>query len=493
MQQLIQIHPKDNVAVATAEIAADVKVLGITSREPIPFGHKLALRGIAAGEAVVKYGYPIGRAKRDIAAGEWVHTHNLATALDETPVYRYKETTQADVPSAAPLTFLGYENADGSAGIRNEIWILPTVGCVNKTAERLCSEANRRFASLVGEPVTFAAFPHPYGCSQMGEDETNTQKLLAALACHPNAAGVLLLSLGCENNNLSAFLPFLGDYDPARVKTLVTQDSPDEIAEGMALLEELAVRASRRTRVPIAAGRLVVGYKCGGSDAFSGITANPLCGRLTELLRLQGARAILTEVPEMFGAETVLMQRAVSREVFDEIVNMVEEFKAYYLRNGQVVYENPSPGNKAGGITTLEEKSLGCIQKGGTVPVTAVLDYAKPCESAGLNLLTGPGNDIVSCTNLTASGAHLILFTTGRGTPLGAPVPTLKISTNSALAQKKPGWIDFDAGEVLTGGSLDGAAQDLLAQVLSVASGQSCKNEKNGYREIAIFKNGVTL
>jgi len=493
MPQLIQIHSKDNVAVATAEIAADTAALGVTAREAVPFGHKLALCGIAAGEAVVKYGYPIGRAKRDISAGEWVHTHNLATALDGTPTYLYKEAVQEDIPATAPMTFLGYENADGSVGIRSEIWILPTVGCVNKTAERLCAEANRRFASLPGEPVTFAAFPHPYGCSQMGEDESNTQKLLAALARHPNAAGVLLLSLGCENNNLSAFLPFLGDYDPARVKTLVTQDSLDEIAEGLSILEGLAVRASERKRVPIAAGRLVVGCKCGGSDAFSGITANPLCGRLTELLRLQGARAILTEVPEMFGAETVLMQRAVNKDVFDGIVKMVEDFKAYCIRNNQVVYENPSPGNKAGGITTLEEKSLGCIQKGGTVPVTAVLDYAQPCESAGLNLLTGPGNDIVSCTNLTASGAHLILFTTGRGTPLGAPVPTLKISTNSALAQKKPGWIDFDAGEILNGGSLDGAAQELLAQVLAVASGQPCKNEENGYREIAIFKNGVTL
>lgn len=496
MRLSMQIHPADDVAVALVALDVGIKAENITLKERIPFGHKFALRAIAAGEEVKKYGYAIGKAKQAIQAGEWVHTHNLFTALGEKPT-----AATADIPiqnlapqnetcSPAP-DFMGYENTDGTVGIRNEIWILPTVGCVNKTAERLAQEANRRFGHLCDG---FYAYTHPYGCSQMGEDHTHTQTILASLAHHPNAAGTLLVSLGCENNNLDSFLPLLGVYDRQRIQTIVTQDCADELQEGLACLEQLALRASKRKRVKISASRLVIGYKCGGSDAFSGITANPLCGRLTDLLTACGARAILTEVPEMFGAEQILMTRACNAEIRKKIDSMVQDFKEYYEKNGQVVYENPSPGNKQGGITTLEEKSLGCIQKGGTATVTDVLSYTEACKAPGLNLLTGPGNDIVSCTNLTAAGAHLIVFTTGRGTPLGAPVPTLKVSANSPLAQKKPGWIDYDAGQILVKKSMHEAANELLQLMLATASGEiQTKNEQNGYREIAIFKNGVTL
>ncbi len=491
MQKLIQIHPRDNVAVAAVPLQQGESLAAVTARQEIPFGHKLALRDIAAGEDVIKYGYPIGRALCGIAAGEHVHTHNVETKLSATQHYCYPGATErAEFASGEKIWFDGYEHADGTVGIRNDIWILPTVGCVNKTADQLAAKANNLYATA---ETRFLAFPHPYGCSQMGEDQENTQALLAALARHPNAAGVLLVSLGCENNNLEVFLPLLGDYDTARIRTLVTQQSGDELAQGLAILRELAANAAKRERVRIPAEKLVIGYKCGGSDAFSGITANPLCGRLTDRLCAIGARAILTEVPEMFGAETVLMERAENKAVFDGIVSMVEEFKDYYTHHNQVVYDNPSPGNKAGGITTLEEKSLGCIQKGGTAVVTDVLSYAQPCRMPGLNLLTGPGNDIVSCTNLVASGAHIIVFTTGRGTPLGAPVPTIKLSSNSALAQSKPGWIDYDAGEILAGKTMDEAAGELLTLLLEIASGKHAKNEDNAYQEIAIFKNGVTL
>jgi altronate hydrolase len=492
LEKLIKIHSADNVALAVSPIEANESALGVRALEPVAFGHKIALRDIAKGKAVIKYGYPIGFASRDILAGEWVHTHNLKTGLSKLSEYTYapSQKTQNTEP-AKELFFEGYENEDGSAGIRNEIWVLPLVGCVNQTAEALCAKAQAKFGGLCDGIFSFT---HPYGCSQLGNDHAQTQKILAGLAKHPNAAGVLLLSLGCENNNLASFLPVLGEYNHNRIKTLVTQDCEDELEAGLKIIEELALAASKRKRVKIAASRLVIGYKCGGSDAFSGITANPLCGRLTDSLTQCGGRAIMTEVPEMFGAETILMNRAKNRDVFDDIVTMINGFKQYFFRHGQAVYENPSPGNKEGGITTLEEKSLGCIQKGGTAPVNAVLGCGEPCREAGLNLLTGPGNDIVSCTNLAASGADIILFTTGRGTPLGAPVPTIKIASNSALAKKKANWIDYDAGGILAGKPFDTAAAELLELVLEVAGGKTeTKNEMNGYREIAIFKDGVTL
>lgn len=492
MEKLLKIHPADNTAVALEAVDRGAVACGVTARAPIPFGHKMALTDIPAGAPVTKYGYPIGKASADIRAGDHVHTHNLKTALSGKEEYVYAPAAVAvSEVEQPPLYFEGYEYPDGCVGIRNEVWILPLVGCVNDTARRLAAEAERLFGGLCDG---VSAFPHPYGCSQLGEDHGYTQKILAGLARHPNAAGVLLLGLGCENNTVESFLPLLGEYDQNRVRVLVTQDCGDEMQEGLDILKALVEAASRRKRVRIDAKRLIIGYKCGGSDAFSGITANPLCGRLTDLFTSLGGRAILTEVPEMFGAEQILMNRAVNRGVFDDVVTMINAFKEYYLRHGQEIYENPSPGNKAGGITTLEEKSLGCIQKGGTAPVAAVLDYAQRCTAPGLNLLTGPGNDIVSCTNLTASGAHIIAFTTGRGTPLGAPVPTVKIASHSALAERKAHWIDYDAGGVLAGKSFETAGQELLALLLRVASGQTkTKNELHGYRDIAIFKDGVTL
>jgi len=503
LRRLTRIQPEDTVAVAPTDLEAGEQIEGLILAESIPAGHKVALCDIPAGADVLKYGQPIGRAAKAIRRGEWVHSHNLVTKLETGAAYTYQPILPAEDPHSpkgrtqgSPLQedilyFSGYERGDGRAGVRNEIWVLPTVGCVNKTAERLCAEANRLYG---GGCDGFFAYPHPYGCSQLGEDQANTQKLLAALARHPNAAGVLLLSLGCENNNLKSFLPHLGDYDKDRIRCLVTQESRDELAEGLAILENLAKRAAEQRRLKLPASRLVVGLKCGGSDGFSGLTANPLCGRLADLLTAQGASILLTEVPEMFGAEHLLMQRAQNAAVFADIVRMIEGSKANYTRHGLPVYENPSPGNKAGGITTLEEKSLGCVQKGGLSPVTDVLDYAEGCRKAGLSLLAGPGNDIVSCTNLTAAGAQVVLFTTGRGTPLGAPVPTVKISSNTDIFRKKPDWIDWDAGKLLDGASPEEEAEQLLQYLLQIASGEiQTKNEINGYREIAILKSGVTL
>ena len=441
-------------------------------------GHKYALRDIAKGENIIKYGNPIGHATCDIKKGEHVHTHNVKTNLSDKLTYSYKESVQ-DFPVAdSGKTFMGYVRSNGDVGIRNEIWIINTVGCVNKIAEKLAAKTGAY------------AFVHPFGCSQLGDDQALTQKILRGLVNHPNAAGVLVLGLGCENNNIDLFKTVLGEYDPQRVRFMNCQDENDEIAVGIKIIEELKAYAAQFKPQPVPVSKLRVGLKCGGSDGYSGITGNPLVGRFSDKLISMGGSCVLTEVPEMFGAEHLLMQRAESREIFDKTVDLINDFKDYYTRHNQVVYENPSPGNKKGGITTLEEKSLGCVQKGGKAPVVDVLDYGDILSKNGLSLLNGPGNDIVAITNLTAAGAHIILFTTGRGTPLGAPVPTVKVATNHDLAVRKSDWIDFDSSPVLDGVDLD---EDFFNYVVEVASGKQTKNEENGYREISIFKDGVTL
>ncbi|MBQ9759901.1 MAG: altronate dehydratase [Clostridia bacterium] len=458
----MQIHKLDNV-----EVRAD--------------GHKYALKPIAAGENVIKYGSPIGHATVDIAVGDHVHTHNVKTNLagNLEYTYRYKDYGLARVES--DRTFMGYVRENGDVGIRNEVWIVNTVGCVNKAAEAIAKRTGAK------------CFAHPFGCSQLGGDHHITQLILRGMVNHPNAGGVLVLGLGCENNNIGEFQRVLGEYDERRVRFLNCQDVPDEIEEGVRIVGELQAYADTFKRIPVPIARLRLGLKCGGSDGYSGISANPLVGSLSDRLISYGGSCVLTEVPEMFGAEHLLMERCVSREVFDKTVSLINDFKDYFTRHGQVIYENPSPGNKAGGITTLEEKSLGCVQKGGLSPVVDVLDYGDRLTKNGLSLLNGPGNDIVAVTNLMAAGVHIILFTTGRGTPLGSAVPTVKISTNRALAERKAGWIDFDASPVLDGTPMEVLTDALLEYVLSVASGEETKNEQNGFSEISIFKDGVTL
>ena len=441
-------------------------------------GHKYAICDIAKGENVIKYGNPIGHATEDIKNGSHVHTHNMKTNLSGELTYEFSGDFPPMKRSDSDLTFMGYVRKNGEVGIRNDIWIINTVGCVNKIAKKL--------AELTGA----ISFEHPFGCSQLGGDHATTQKILAGLVHHPNAGGVLVLGLGCENNNIAEFKKALGEYDAERVKFLNAQDFEDEIEEGVRIINELKAYAAGFKREPVSISKLKIGLKCGGSDGLSGITANPLVGRLSDRVIAAGGSCVLTEVPEMFGAEHLLMKRAVSREVFDKTVNLINDFKAYFIAHNQVVYENPSPGNKAGGITTLEEKSLGCVQKGGSAEVVDVLTYGDRLTKNGLSLLNGPGNDIVAVTNLAAAGVHIVLFTTGRGTPLGGAVPTVKISTNKALAEKKHGWIDFDASPTLEGLDL---SDTLLDYILSVAGGEETKNEQNGYREISIFKDGVTL
>jgi altronate hydrolase len=493
---ILHIHPRDNVAVALAALEAghviDVAGRRVTLSTAVPRGHKFALTDIRTGENFLKFGQPIGRATADVPAGAHVHVHNLKTNLEGVQSYTYAPAIEKLPAIDDGATFDGYVRSDGDVGIRNEIWILPTVGCVNEVANAI---RRRALEEELPEGVDgIHVFAHPYGCSQLGGDHENTQKILADLARHPNAGGALLIGLGCENNTMASFRGVLGDVDPARYRFMVAQDASDEIAHGLGLLRELIAHVAAQRRQPVPVSRLRVGLKCGGSDGFSGITANPLVGAFSDLLVARGGTSVLTEVPEMFGAEALFMNRCESQRIFDECVAMINGFKEYFLRYNQVVYENPSPGNKDGGISSLEEKSLGCLQKGGTSAVVDILPYAARLKKPGLNFLTGPGNDIVSCTAMTAAGAHLILFTTGRGTPLGAPVPTLKIATNTDLATRKAGWIDFNAGRLLEGVPMKQLADDLFRHVVEVASGRvQAKNEANGFREIAIFKDGVTL
>jgi altronate hydrolase len=494
MEKIIKINPKDNVVVALQDVkkGENIQVDGktVTLSADVIAGHKIAIANIPEGECIVKYGFPIGTAACNIAAGDWVHTHNTNTRLGDLLNYSY-EPNFKPLESLPPKTFMGYKRKDGKVGIRNEVWIIPTVGCVNSIAKQI-EEESQKF--LTPELDGIYSYSHPYGCSQLSQDKLNTERALSGLIHHPNAGAVLVLGLGCENSNIDELKKVLGDYDSDRVKFLVCQEHEDEVEDAVKIVEELCRYASQFKREPCSIEHLTIGLKCGGSDGFSGITANPLVGALSDLLIAQGGTAILTEVPEMFGAETILMNRCRSKEVFEKTVDLINNFKKYFMSYNQKIDSNPSPGNKAGGITTLEDKSLGCVQKGGTAPVNDVLSYGQPVHEKGLNLLQAPGNDLVASTALAVSGAHMVLFTTGRGTPFGCPVPTVKISSNSELARKKARWIDFDAGKLLTGTELPELAQELLDYVIDVASGkQATRSEAFDKRELAIFKDGVTL
>ena len=465
MKTYIQINPQDNVCVALAPISAGTQINAgttVTTLEDIPQGHKIALADIKEGEKVIKYGFPIGVAKQDIKAGSWVHVHNVKTGLGDVLDYEYNPSG-SELEPTEHAHFMGYRREDGRVGVRNEIWIIPTVGCVNSIASALEKQAK---SLAVGTVEDIVAFPHPYGCSQMGGDQENTRKALADLIHHPNAGGVLVLGLGCENSNIPVMMDYIGEYDKNRVKFLQCQDVEDEQAAAMELLKELADYAGTFKREPIDASELIIGMKCGGSDGLSGITANPTVGAFSDLLISKGGTTILTEVPEMFGAETLLMNRCANEELFNKTVDLINNFKNYFTSHNQTIYENPSPGNKKGGISTLEDKSLGCTQKSGSALVKGVLEYTEPVHTKGLNLLSAPGNDLVAATALALSGAHIVLFTTGRGTPFASPVPTVKISSNSKLAGHKDNWIDFNAGRLVEDMPMEMLSKELFEYVL---------------------------
>lgn len=496
MKRAVRIDERDNVAVALVRLEPGERIalggLEVVLGEEILPGHKVALFDLPAGSRAIKYGHPIGCLTAGVRAGDWVHTHNLRSELAGPRAYTYRPGRVEVEPSPGPPpTFRGYRRRGGKAGIRNEIWVLAAVGCINKQCERLARLAGER---LAGVPDGIHVFGHPYGCSQLGEDLERTRRILAGLAAHPNAGGVLVVGLGCEENRLADLEAALGDYDRERVKFLLLQEAEDETAEALHLLEVLIREAKEDRREEISAAELVVGLKCGGSDGFSGLTANPLVGLVVDRIVGWGGSCLLGEIPEIFGAEEVLLARARDEETFHHLAALVNEWKDYYLGHGVPVYENPSPGNLAGGITTLEEKSLGCVEKAGRAPVADVLRYGEGIRRRGLSLVESPGNDPVATTALAAAGAHLVLFTTGRGTPYGGPVPTLKIASRSELARAKPNWIDFDAGRLLAGEDLGSLADELAALLLTVAGGEVVtRNEINGDREMAIFKTGVTL
>ena len=488
----IKINPADNVAVALEDLQAGETVEGIRLLTDVPRGHKIVLKGLKAGENVVKYGFPIGHVTVDAPEGSVVDHRCIKTNLEGLLEYSY-DPALVEIPDAAQRrTFQGFRRADGQVGVRNQIWVIPTVGCVNGICQQIVERFKAENPSHAGVDAVIP-FPHNYGCSQLGQDHENTRTVLSDMVHHPNAGGVLVVSLGCENNQLDAFRELVGPVDESRVKMFVCQKVEDEVEYGLQLLREIYSVASKDMREDVPVSELRVGLKCGGSDGLSGITANPLLGVLSDWIVAQGGTTVLTEVPEMFGAETILMNRCQDRETFEKTVSLINDFKEYFMKQGMPVYENPSPGNKAGGISTLEEKSLGCTQKCGKSIVRGVLKYGERLSVKGLNLLSAPGNDLVASTALAASGCQIVLFTTGRGTPFGSFVPTMKISTNTALADGKPSWIDFNAGVLAQGEPMESVAARFTEYVLSVASGEPVNNEKHGIREIAIFKQGVTL
>ncbi|MDR2512007.1 MAG: altronate dehydratase family protein [Bacteroidales bacterium] len=491
MKTHIIINQKDNVAIALQFLPKGSEIAGIALKENIEQGHKFAIRNIAEGENVVKYGEAIGHTLQNIAQGEWVHTHNLKTNLHDNLSYTYSPIKNAAEYFNEHRSFNGYIRKNGNIGIRNELWIIPTVGCVNGQAQLIAERLKKENDCSHLDDVR--VYTHNYGCSQLGDDHLNTQNALAALALHPNAGTVLLFGLGCENNQMKEQLLALGDYDTERIRYLVAQEVEDEVEEGLKIAKVLLeiTRSDKRSEVPVS--KLKIGLKCGGSDGLSGITANPLVGRFSDWLIAQGGSTVLTEVPEMFGAESILMNRAENREIFDKTVHLINDFKDYFRKYEQPIYENPSPGNKKGGITTLEDKSLGCTQKGGSATVVDVLKYTEAVQKNGLNLSNAPGNDLVAASALALSGCQIVLFTTGRGTPFGSFVPTMKISTNSKLFNFKQNWIDFNAGVLVENKDFSTVLKDFVDFVLDVANGRILKHEKSGFKEIAIFKTGVTL
>lgn len=532
MQNFLRIHEKDNVAVALTDITrgeqavfhVEGETLVVEAAQDIPAGHKMALYDLGAGEQVIKYGAPIGITSDSVLKGQWIHTFNVKTQLGDMLEYTYQpygrtegsegkmlstdkfqsagarreHIHEGSVLSAfgnvsANAVYQGFVRPDGRVGVRNEIWVIPTVGCVNNVAQAIARKAGAYVKGSVDEVI---AFPHPYGCSQMGDDQENTKRILSDLIKHPNAGGVLVLGLGCENCNIDTLKPFLeenGEPDSRRIRFLTAQDCEDEIAQGVLEIRELIEYACKYEREEVSVSTLVVGMKCGGSDGLSGITANPLVGRFSDMLIREGGTTILTEVPEMFGAETILMNRCDNEELFHKTVDLINDFKNYFKFHNQTIYENPSPGNKKGGISTLEDKSLGCTQKSGSARVTGVLAYGETVKEKGLNLLSAPGNDLVASTALAAAGAQIVLFTTGRGTPFASPVPTMKIATNTRLAEKKSGWIDFNAGGLVEDKSMEDEAVRLFEYVCEVASGRKVCSEAAGFHDMAIFKQGVTL
>lgn len=496
MQQAIKIHSRDNVAVALQDLAAGTEVIvaeqRITLQQDIGRGHKFALQPLNSGEHVIKYGLPIAHATQPIAVGELIHSSNARTNLSDVDDYHYQPEHLTLPPQAADREVQIYRRATGEVGIRNELWILPTVGCVNGIARQIVSSFLRESDDAAGIDGVHL-FSHPFGCSQLGQDHENTRTMLQNMVRHPNAGAVLVIGLGCENNQVDIFRDTLGGFDSERVQFMECQQQDDEVEAGLQRLHALYNVMRHDRRQPGKLSELKFGLECGGSDGFSGITANPLLGCFSDQMIANGGTTVLTEVPEMFGAERILMSRCRDAAIFDKTVAMINDFKRYFIDHQQPIYENPSPGNKAGGITTLEEKSLGCTQKAGQSQVVDVLKYGERLRTPGLNLLSAPGNDAVATSALAGAGCHMVLFTTGRGTPYGGFVPTVKIATNTPLAEKKPHWIDFNAGRLLEGTSMETLLAEFVETIVAIANGQPARNEANDFRELAIFKSGVTL
>lgn len=496
----IKLYPQDTVALATSELkkGQTVTVDGetITLLDDIPNAHKIALKDFETGEAVRKYDNIIGYASKPIKKGEWIHSHNEVTGLGKSKEYTYDFNPISIFPGESDKTFMGYDRADGGAGIRNHLAIISTVFCANGPLRKLARMAEAKYPATENFDGIIA-FDQEFGCSQTGKDLVTTCKIIAGIAKNANFGGVLLVSNGCEMAIPSVLEQYMGDYDKKRIRTLTLQEVEDEFTAGMELIDEIMEEMKDDKRTPININRLHIAMNCGGSDGYSGITANTLLGTLCDTLVKEGAIMNMTEVPEMMGAEHILMNRAADKSIFDDIVKMMYDYDAYFARYGEKAADNPTQGNKAGGLTTLEEKSLGCIQKGGHCAVMEVLEYGERATKNGFVLVSGPGNDLAGVSGQIAAGAVLTIFTTGRGTPCGFAGPTFRLASNTALATRKSNWIDYDAGRLLTAKTpeeVEALNKELYDAIMATVNGQyRTRTEENGYYILGALKDGVTL
>ena len=484
MTRALTLNPADDVAIVleALEPGTAVESLNLSAAEAIPAGHKIARHAIAAGSVVRKYGQVIGEAVRDIAAGAHVHTHNLA--MSEA---RAGAAIGVDARTHRPLSgasFEGFVRADGSVGTRNYIGVLTSVNCSATVARRIADAFPD--SSLPRGVDGVVAFTHQGGCggSSLSTDTAVLQRTMAGYARHPNFAAVLVVGLGCEANQIPDWLAREGLEPNADLRTLTIQEAGGTsraIEAGLVAVREMITRASTARRQTVSAAHLTVGLQCGGSDGWSGVTANPALGAAVDLLVAHGGRAMLSETPEIWGAEHLLLRRATTPEVADRLLARLEWWRAYADRHGMELNNNPSPGNLAGGLTTILEKSLGAVAKSGATPLNDVIGYAEPVTAPGLTFMDSPGYDPCSATGQIASGANLLAFTTGRGSVFGAkPAPSIKLASNARLASWMDEDMDIDASPVLNGVSLAAMGELIFARMLAVASGEPAKSEALG-------------
>ncbi len=502
VEDLILLSPDDNIGVARRDLRCGLQITTprgvIALQESIPMGHKAALCGIPRGGSVYKYAQVIGRARRPIECGEWVHVHNLELAHGQgTLEYAVESPRPPELPDGLPRMFLGYRRGDGRVGTRNHVVVVPTSNCSSHVCERIAEEVRKEAED--GVDGVFAV-PHTDGCAQhTGPDIEQLERTLKGIIAHPNVCAALVVALGCEVNSLTRYcgpgMETIYGKPAAALEIQASGGTVKAVAAGVAKVHSLVEAAASCPRTEEPVGHLTIGLNCGGSDAFSGISANPALGYASDLLVGAGGTVVLAETPEIYGAEQVLTRRAADIKTGKELVRIIERYCEYAARFGATMDSNPAPGNLRGGITNIVEKSLGAVMKGGTTTLNGVIDYAERIAGKGLIVMDTPGYDPVSITGLAAGGCNLIAFTTGRGSGIGFPiVPVLKIASNSRIFRLMADNMDVNAGDILDGNSdIREKGIEIYRQIVRAASGERTRSEILGHREFAPWRIGPVM